>query len=125
VTSCFLTGFSIRQLVWTNDRLATGQTVASVYALDKTQADAAKVLGPSATWSELLALKRSCWGAASLCDSPSLPKANPHTELGIEDVFDTVWRVIGGCSAFFYRRKKPNHGLTSLGGGGVPRCNRI
>ena len=37
------------------------------------------------------------------------------TELRIEDVFDAAWRVIGGRQAFFYRRKKPNYGSTSLG----------
>jgi hypothetical protein len=35
-------------------------------------------------------------------------ETKPHTKLGIEDVCDTVSRVIGGRSAFFYRGKKPN-----------------
>ena len=68
-----------------------------------------------------MALKSHKLGAASLCGSPSLPKPNPHTELRIEDVFDTVWRVIGGRSAFFYR-EEAQYGSPSLGGRGTYFC---
>ena len=62
-----------------------------------------------------MALKRHKLGAASLCRLAITSETKPHTKLEIEDVFDTVWRVIGGRSAFFYR-EEAKYGSPSLGG---------